>query len=152
MFQSYLAIIKQVFTFRKRHSALVPKSKCLNAIAFTSFTLPRHFAVAASVFLCCFIYPHEQWRYVAIAVSFITQALCSHQSSVCHFREELPDVGLVYPKHAAADSEFHVIKDGSECVIQQCNRVLKYNITHNTDIIISKCTTRNTETYITNTK
>jgi hypothetical protein len=39
MFRPYLAILRQLFTSRNRHAALVLKSKYFNAIAFQSFTL-----------------------------------------------------------------------------------------------------------------
>jgi hypothetical protein len=39
MFRPYLAILRQLFTFRNRHIALVLKSKYFNGIAFSSLTL-----------------------------------------------------------------------------------------------------------------
>jgi hypothetical protein len=67
MFQPYLAILRQLFTFRNHHTALVLKSKYFNAIAFSSFTLKyvclrtqfftpfsRYFPLTASVFFVLF--------------------------------------------------------------------------------------------------
>jgi hypothetical protein len=56
MFRPYLAILRELFTFRNRHAALVLKSKYFNVVAFLSFTVKyifrtQFFILSRAIFL-----------------------------------------------------------------------------------------------------
>jgi hypothetical protein len=54
MFRSYLAIFRQLSSFRNRHTALVLKPKCFNAIELFSFTPKEGFFMGTYLYSCGF--------------------------------------------------------------------------------------------------